>query len=216
VITLDGDLLEMVQRWTKDGAMTFRWPSDDEEMLDFAASYWLEPKWDLDDIALEATAWQVPAGIRVALDSVTRANDGPAVEAFVRYMHAVPARNAAELRTSFHNISSALSLLAQSIRAYKSAAHDKLAVLKQELDDNEAWAGWPWRWGEGDEIDAEARRLIKAFQDDLAASDQRGKLVARLDEAARVIAQETPWLEYVAKPLPDDVARQRDAVLGND
>jgi hypothetical protein len=210
VITLDGDLLGMVQRWTKDGAMTFRWPSDNEGMLEFAASYWLEPKWDLDDIALEAVAWGMPNGIRVSLDSVTRANDGAAIEAFAQYVHAVPARNAAELRASFQNISTALFILAQAIRAYKSAALEKLKALHDALDQNETWAWLPWT--DDDPIDERARDLIAQFNRDMASEHSLG-LQTAADRALTVINQERPWIEYVAKPLPDNVERQREAIL---
>jgi hypothetical protein len=212
MITLDGDLLEMVKRWTKDGVMTFRWPCDNEEMLDFAASYWIQPEWDLNDIALEAVAWGMPDGIRVSLKSVTTKNEGPGIEAFAKYMHDVPARNAVEVRTSFQNISTALFILCQALKAYKSAALEKLAALHDALGDNERWAWWPL--ADDEAIDKRARDLIDGFNRDMATSEQFSNLLAAKNRAVKVLADEKPWLEQVAKPLPDDIESRRSAILG--
>lgn len=211
------DLPALVQRWTADGEMKFRWPSDDEEALEFAAYYWTAQDWDLKDIALEAFSggygMKIPEGIQVAIADILKSNDGAAVEAFVTYWRDIPARNAKDIIESGERISTVLKALGQGIRAYKQTALAKLGALSDALSHNERWAWLPW--SDDDAIDKNARSLIRTFDESMRSSKEEQGLVGLADKARDIIVRERASFEQIAKPLPDNLERERQWAMGH-
>lgn len=208
------DLAEVVRRWTADGEMKFRWPSDDEEAFDFAAYYWTAQDWDLKDLALEAFSggygMKIPEGIQVALRRMSDANEGVAFEAFLEYWKSVPCRNAKDISESSATIAGALALLTEGIREYKRFALQKLQALKDALDENErwAWASWvPFVGPDDDEIDKNARALIRTFDETMAGA--RPGVASLASRAQRIVTEESAVFERIAKPIPRDLGFDR-------
>ncbi|MDN3354411.1 hypothetical protein [Actinomadura sp. DC4] len=153
-ITLPADLLHLVEHWTAEGTMKFRWPSDDE--VNFKAG---GDRWGGVGVALELTRLNPEDAIKAVLQK----NEGPAIEAFAAYWRDVPARNVDDLLTSFKVVSAALLAMNAALIAYKQTSIEQLAELKKELDENQKWAWLPW--SDDKKIHEHAQRIIGSFDD---------------------------------------------------
>ena len=88
-INLPDDLLDLVKRWTAEGTMKFRWPSDDEDSFKISGDNW-------GDGGVEQELRRLNPEDLIA--AVSQKNEGPAIEAFAD-LRDVPARNIADLVT---------------------------------------------------------------------------------------------------------------------
>jgi hypothetical protein len=87
-ITLPDDLAYLVKRWTSDGAMKFRWPTDDENNFKVTGDRWGDTEVERELSRLNPEA---------AIKAVVQKNEGPAIDAFADYWRDVPARNVTDL-----------------------------------------------------------------------------------------------------------------------
>ncbi|GAA3845749.1 hypothetical protein GCM10022226_81430 [Sphaerisporangium flaviroseum] len=209
-LTEHPELADVVRRWTADGEMKFHWPSDNEEAFSFAAYYWTAQDWDLKDVALEAFSggygMKIPEGIQVAVRRMSAANEGAAFDAFLRYWDSVPRRNAKDIMDSSVAIHGVLELLSEGIRTYKRFALEKLQVLEEALSENQrwAWASWvPFAGPDDEEIDSNARALIRAFDADMATA--RPNVANLASRALQTVTKERAVFEQIAKPIPQNL-----------
>jgi hypothetical protein len=186
-ITLPDDLVGMVKRWTSNGTMRFRWPTDDETGFTTAGKKWASDG----EVEAELERLNPQEDVKAVLQN----NEGPAIEAFGDYWHDVPARNIEDLIRSFKVVSAALSAVAAAVIAYKNASIDALSELKKELDDNEKWAWLPW--SDDDAIHKRAVGLIGLFDefDQSRLSEFRGSVA----NSSSVIKQESKLYDDIAK-----------------
>lgn len=200
-ITLPGDLEDLVKRWISDGAMKFRWPTDDEQNFKISGD-----RWGGDDVAQELGRLNPEAEIKTALQK----NEGPAIDAFADYWRDVPARNIADLTISFKRVSVALLAMNAALIAYKNASIEALSELKKELDDNQKWAWLPW--SDDGAIHKRAVELIGEFDeiDRYNLNDFR----ATMAYSTAVIKQEAKLYDDIAKRFTDDAAKTGDKLGG--
>ena len=205
------DLLDLVKRWTADGAMRFRWPSDDEDALEFAAYYWTQHT-PLEDLSPDPRA--IDQRLRPVVGAITygNRNEGPAVEAMLHYWHTVPVRNAKDMIDASLRIGAAVGALSEGVKAYKQAALAKLDALNDALNENQRWAWLPW--SDDQKIDGNARALIGQFDDSILSSRQRQELLSLTNRAAAIVTAAQQLFERVAKPLPKDLDDRRKSTFG--
>jgi hypothetical protein len=153
-ISLPDDLLGLVKRWTAEGTMKFRWPSDDEGNFKYSGD-----RWGSDNVERELKGLNPEDQIK----AVGQNNEGPAIDAFADYWRDVPARNINSLVESFKVVSVALLAMNAALIAYKNAAIRELAELKKELDENQKSAWLPW--SDDGEIHKRAQKLIGYFDE---------------------------------------------------
>ncbi|GLY87938.1 hypothetical protein [Actinoallomurus iriomotensis] len=196
-ITLPGDLAGLVKRWTSDGTMKFRWPTDDERNYKVSGD-----KWGGEEVADELNRLNPEATIKTALQN----NEGPAIDAFADYWRDVPARNVQDLTMSFKRVSAALLAMNAALIAYKNAAIESLPDLKKELDDNEKWAWLPW--SDDGAIHKRAVALIGNFDEmDQFNVDQFHGTMAN---SVAIIKQEAKLYDDIAKRFTPDTEKTGD------
>ncbi|MFB9832517.1 hypothetical protein [Actinoallomurus acaciae] len=200
-ITLPGDLEDLVKRWTSDGTMKFRWPTDDETNFKISGDHW-----GGNEVALELSQLNPEAEIKTALQK----NEGPAIDAFADYWRDVPARNVTDLTISFKRVSVALLAVNAALIAYKNASIQGLSELKKELDDNQKWAWLPW--SDDGAIHKRAVELIGQF-DEVDRYNLSGFRTA-MANTATVIDQEAKLYNDIAKRFTDDTAETGDKLRG--
>ncbi|WP_141956553.1 hypothetical protein [Actinoallomurus bryophytorum] len=186
-INLPDDLLDLVKRWTAEGTMQFRWPTDDEGNYKHSGD-----RWGSGNVQSELEQLNPEREIK----AVGQKNEGPAIDAFADFWRDVPARNIANLVESFKVMSVALLAMNAALIAYKNAAIRGLAELKKELDENQKWAWLPW--SDDGEIHKRAQKLI-GFFDETAQYD--------LEDFNATMANSTSVIQNEGK-LYDDIAKR--------
>ncbi len=196
-VTLPADLAGMVKRWTADGTMAFRWPTDSED--DYKSS---GEKWG--GLGLESELSRLnPFEVK----AVGQKNEGTAIDAFMTYWQNVPERNINDLLKSFKIVSAALLAMSGAILAYKDTAIKQLAELKVQLDDNERWA-----WIEFNEkgIDKRARELIGLFDSSMVSSTDSFNSTMNISTA--VIKGEAKLYDDIANRFTPDTVKTGDGL----
>lgn len=196
-ITLPGDLAGVVKRWTSDGTMKFRWPTDDERNYKVSGD-----QWGGEQVANELNGLNPEPAIKTALQN----NEGPAIDAFADYWRDVPARNVQDLTMSFKRVSAALLAMNAAIIAYKNAAIESLADLKKELDDNEQWAWLPW--SDDGAIHKRAVALIGTF--DLWDQLNVSQFKATMANSVAILKDEAKLYDDIAKRFTSDTEKTGD------
>lgn len=196
-ITLPGDLADLVKRWTSDGAMKFRWPTDDEINFKVSGDSWgdREVEVELNELNPED-----------AIKKVLQKNEGPAIDAFAKYWRDVPARNVTDLTRSFKRVSAALLAMNAALIAYKNAAIKNLSELKKYLDDNQKWAWLPW--SDDGAIHKHAVAMIGVF--DLADQANLANFRATMANSISAIKQEAKLYDDIVKRFTPDAAKTGD------
>jgi hypothetical protein len=193
-ITLPDDLADLVKRWTSDGAMKFRWPTDDENNFKVSGDHWggREVEQELSRLNPEG-----------AINTALQKNEGPAIEAFAKYWHDVPARNVTDLTLSFKRVSAALLAMNAALIAYKNATIKGLSELKKDLDDNQKWAWLPW--SDDGAIHKRAVQLIDNFDQ----SDQYNLEDFRttMSNITAIIKQEEKLYDDIVNRFTPDAAK---------
>ncbi len=197
-ITLPADLVDLVKRWTADGTMAFRWPTDSED--DYVRS---GQRWGSYSVESELSRLN-PDEVK----GVGANNEGPAIDACLTYWQNVPARNANDLLKSFKIMSGELLAMAAAIITYKNAAIQQLTELKKELDRNERWA-----WLEINEkgIDSRARSLIGTF--DVSMKIPMIQFQSAMGNSVAVIKGEAQLYDAIASRFTPDTEKTGDSLL---
>ncbi|GGO68136.1 hypothetical protein GCM10012289_26200 [Nonomuraea cavernae] len=132
------DLYDAVVHWTAKKAMNFRFPADNESDRRVAGEYWR----GVVDLIKLSHANNKRETLEEVLGSIRKANEGPAVEAFLDYWDSVPHRNAGRLALQVRMFADLLTDTGEAIKEYKRLALESLYALKQALDDanKHAWA----------------------------------------------------------------------------
>lgn len=193
-INLPDDLLDLVKRWTAEGTMKFRWPSDDEDSFKISGDNWA-------DRGVEQELRRLNPEDLIA--AVSQKNEGPAVEAFADYWRDVPARNIEDLVDSFKVVSAALLALNAALIAYKNASIHGLSELKKNLDDNQKWAWLPW--SDDGEIHKRAQESIGIF-DEANQYDQE-TFNATMKNSLALIEKEWVLYDDLANRLTPDAEK---------
>jgi hypothetical protein len=196
LITLPEDLTAMVKRWTADGTMRFRWPTDDERNFKHSGDRWGG------DVEWELRALDPEKDIKAALAK----NEGPAIDAFAQYWRDVPARNVNDLITSFKVVSVALLAVNAALIAYKHAMIESLTELKKNLDDNEKWAWLPW--SDDHAIHDRAVKLIQSFDESADYTLQNFR--ATVANASGVIKREGQLYDAIVSRFTEDTKKTGD------
>jgi hypothetical protein len=193
-INLPDDLLDLVKRWTAEGTMKFRWPSDDEDNFKDSGDRW-------GDGGVEQELRRLNPEDLIA--AVSQKNEGPAIEAFADYWRDVPARNIEDLVDSFKVVSAALLAMNAALIAYKNASIHELSELKKDLDENQKWAWLPW--SDDGEIHKRAQKSIGTF-DELNQYD-RETFNATMKNSLALIEKEWVLYDDLANRLTPDAEK---------
>jgi hypothetical protein len=200
-ISLPDDLLGLVKRWTAEGTMKFRWPSDDEGSFRHGGD-----RWGGDNVESELERLNPEAQI----NAVVQKNEGPAIDAFTDYWRDVPARNIDDLVKSFKVVSVALLAMNAALIAYKNAAIRGLTELKKELDENQKWAWLPW--SDDGEIHKRAQKLIGYF--DESAQYDLNDFNATMSNSTAVIKEEGKIYDDITKRFTPDTEKTGGKLTG--
>ena len=200
-IALPGDLLDLVKRWTAEGTMKFRWPSEDEGSFKHGAE-----QWGGGLVEEELKRLNPEAHIK----AVGQKNEGPAIESFADYWRDVPARNIEDLVSSFKVVSVALLAMNAALIAYKNAAIKELAELKKELDENQKWAWLPW--ADDENIHKRAQNLVDYF--DYNARFDLDAFTRVMNTSTTVIQKEGKLYQDIAKRFTPETEKTGEKLTG--
>jgi hypothetical protein len=200
-INLPADLQGLVEHWTAEGTMKFRWPTDNEHNFKHAGDQW-------GGYGVESELKRMnPEG---AVNAVRQKNEGSAVDAFMDYWRNVPVRNINDLIDSFKIMSAALLAMNAALIAYKNAAISELTELKKELDENQKWAWLPW--SDDDKINERAKSLVGSFDANIEYDLE--DFNATMRNVTALVEEQKPLYETIRNRLTPDLEKAGEKLAG--
>ncbi|GGO79200.1 hypothetical protein [Nonomuraea cavernae] len=192
------EVRKLLERWTANGAMQFRWPSDDNSQYYAAVEGWLGPHGALGS-SLVSVDRDRDSRDQKHIDAMDKLNDGVAFEAFRKYWESIIVPNAQDVYDSTWTLSRIADVMEEHLNTYKKHALVALLSLKEDLDEIEpSW--WPWRRGDAEK---QAKVLIAIFDENM--KPMRETFDTSKQAALRIVRKKRAILEQISLLSTDNL-----------